>query len=62
MRTKLPTELVPGDRLSAYGLLGERLAPSLVLEADTPASGFVFVTTDSEPLRLVADIPVEIEV
>lgn len=62
VKTKLPTELVLGDRLAAYGLQGQRLAPSRVLsDADAPVAGTVFVMTTSGPLRLEATIPAEIE-
>lgn len=61
MRTKLPTELVHGDLLSAYDERGQRVTPVFVFEADRPVAGTVFVTTANGPLRMNATLPVEIE-
>lgn len=61
MITKLPTELVPGDKLASYDILGRRLRPAIVEEADTSISGAIFISTDQGPVRAEADKPVEIE-
>lgn len=61
MITKLPAELVPGDRLARYDNLMRRLPPLTVLGADTPVAGTVDISTDDGPLRAFADVPVEVE-
>lgn len=59
MITKLPTELVPGDRLATYDLRGRKLDPVPVVSP--PDIVHSIMMTAHGALRINPDIPVEIE-
>lgn len=68
MTTKLPADLVAGDRLATYDLAGRRTSPAVVAATPYPAGGssgrvlLVPMTGDRAVLVIDRlDVPVEVE-